>query len=145
MPVGKRHKMRASLNPFIRIHCGMPSQRTCLEAGVNLPTIQILLGHANLEDHGALPAGLRCERPFDGQSAGWLGIARPHFHPEMTDHRPELADVFRAHHSDFLKRWSKTLSCHQRKALRDIQNCRTAALGGHLHQCDPVRTSCPLI
>ena len=54
----------------------------------------------------------------------------------MTDHRPELADVFRAHHSDFLKRWSKTLSCHQRKALRDIQNCRTAALGGHLHQCD---------
>jgi hypothetical protein len=54
----------------------------------------------------------------------------------MNDHRPELADVFRTHQSDFLKRWSRTLSRHQRKALRDIQNCRTAALGGHLHQCD---------
>jgi hypothetical protein len=54
----------------------------------------------------------------------------------MNAHRPELADVFRTHQSDFLKRWSRTLSRHQRKALRDIQNCRTAALGGHLQQCD---------
>jgi Putative transposase/Transposase zinc-binding domain len=54
----------------------------------------------------------------------------------MNAHRPELADVFRTHQSDFLKRWSRTPSRHQRKALRDIQNCRTAALGGHLHQCD---------
>lgn len=54
----------------------------------------------------------------------------------MNDPRPELADVFRTHPSDFLKRWSRTLSRPQRKALRDIQNCRTAALGGHLQQCD---------
>jgi hypothetical protein len=54
----------------------------------------------------------------------------------MNAHRPELADVFRTQQSDFLRRWSRTLSRHQRKALRDIQNCRTAALGGHLQQCD---------
>jgi hypothetical protein len=51
-------------------------------------------------------------------------------------HRPELADVFRTHQSDFLARWNRVLSRQQRKALKDLQNCRTAALGGHLHQCD---------
>ena len=54
----------------------------------------------------------------------------------MNAHRPELADVFRNHRSDFLARWGRTLSRPQRKALRDIQDCRTAALGGHLQQCD---------
>jgi hypothetical protein len=54
----------------------------------------------------------------------------------MKAHRPELADVFRIHQRDFLRRWNRTLSRHQRKALRDIRDCRTAALGGHLQQCD---------
>jgi hypothetical protein len=54
----------------------------------------------------------------------------------MKTHRPELADVFRIHQRDFLRRWNRTLSRHQRKALRDIRDCRTAALGGHLQQCD---------
>jgi hypothetical protein len=47
-------------------------------------------------------------------------------------HRPELADVFRTHQNDFLARWNAVLSREQRKALRDIRDCRTAALGGHL-------------
>ena len=38
--------------------------------------------------------------------------------------------------SDFLARWNSVLSRQQRKALRDIRDCRTAALGGHLQQCD---------
>jgi hypothetical protein len=54
----------------------------------------------------------------------------------MNPHRPELADVFRTHQDDFLARWNPVLSCQQRKALRDIRDCRTAVLGGHLHQCD---------
>jgi len=54
----------------------------------------------------------------------------------MKPHRPELADVFRAHQSDFLARWNRVLSRQQRKALKDIRDCRTAVLGGHLHQCD---------
>jgi hypothetical protein len=54
----------------------------------------------------------------------------------MKPHRPELADVFRTHQSDFLARWNPVLSRQQRKALKDIRDCRTAALGGHLHQCD---------
>ena len=54
----------------------------------------------------------------------------------MKEHRPELADVFRTYQSDFLAGWNRVLSRQQRKALQDIQKCRTAALGGHLHKCD---------
>ena len=54
----------------------------------------------------------------------------------MTDHRLEVADVVRQHQKEFLERWGHTVSPQQRKALRDIGSCRTAALGGHVEQCD---------
>ena len=54
----------------------------------------------------------------------------------MKEHRLELADIFRAHQEDFLNRWNPVLSREQRRALRDIRDCRTAVLGGHLQQCD---------
>lgn len=55
----------------------------------------------------------------------------------MSDHRRlELADVFRTHQDEFLARWNPVLSREQRRALRDLRDCRTAALGGHLQQCD---------
>ena len=54
----------------------------------------------------------------------------------MREHRLEVADVFRQYGEAFLKRWGHTISPQQRKALRDIGACRTAALGGHIEQCD---------
>ena len=36
----------------------------------------------------------------------------------------------------FLQRWGHALSDQQRKVLRDIGLCRTAALGTHLERCD---------
>jgi hypothetical protein len=54
----------------------------------------------------------------------------------VREHRLEVADVFREQQGAFLKRWGHTLSPQQRKALRDIGACRTAALGGHIEQCD---------
>ena len=54
----------------------------------------------------------------------------------MKAHRPELADVVRTHQQDFLARWNPVLSREQRKALRDIGQCRSAALGGRIQQCD---------
>jgi Putative transposase/Transposase zinc-binding domain len=54
----------------------------------------------------------------------------------MKEHRLELADIFRAHQEDFLTRWNPVLSGEQRRALREIRDCRTAVLGGHLQQCD---------
>jgi len=54
----------------------------------------------------------------------------------VTEHRLEVADVFHAHQNEFLHRWGHTVSDQQRKVLRDIGLCRTAALGTHLERCD---------
>jgi hypothetical protein len=47
-----------------------------------------------------------------------------------------MADIVRTHHRDLLSRWSQVLSRQQRKALCDIRDCRSAALGGRVEQCD---------
>jgi len=47
---------------------------------------------------------------------------------------PELQDVFNLHGEAYQQ--SHPLSPQQQKAMRDIQNCRTAALGGHMDTCD---------
>jgi hypothetical protein len=54
----------------------------------------------------------------------------------MEEHRLELADVFRTYGDDFMARWEPVLSRVQKKAFDDIRACRTAALGGHMDQCD---------
>jgi Putative transposase/Transposase zinc-binding domain len=48
----------------------------------------------------------------------------------------EMADVVRQHGAAFLQRYGATLSGEQHRALRAIALCRTAALGGHITQCD---------
>ena len=48
----------------------------------------------------------------------------------------EVADVVRQHGAAFLARYGHTLSGAQHRALRAIAVCRTAALGGHITQCD---------
>jgi hypothetical protein len=54
----------------------------------------------------------------------------------MTAPALELADIFRLHGPAYLTRFGDSLSAQQKRALRDISLCRTAALGGHVHQCD---------
>ena len=49
---------------------------------------------------------------------------------------PELGDIFRIHGPAYFKAFGDSLSGGQRKALRDIAACRTAALGGYAKQCD---------
>jgi putative transposase/transposase-like zinc-binding protein len=48
----------------------------------------------------------------------------------------EVADIVRAHGDEFRRAHAKSLSVGQRRVLRAIERCRTAALGGHLEQCD---------
>lgn len=48
--------------------------------------------------------------------------------------KPELADIVRAHGAAF--RAAHGLCPVQHRALRAIERCRTAALGGELRQCD---------
>jgi hypothetical protein len=54
----------------------------------------------------------------------------------MSEHRLEVADVFRKHEGGFLAQWGRVLSPQQRKAFVAIRDCRTAVLGGHVDQCD---------
>jgi len=54
----------------------------------------------------------------------------------MRQPQLEVADVVRQHGEAFLARYGPTLSGAQHRALRAIALCRTAALGGHITQCD---------
>jgi len=47
----------------------------------------------------------------------------------------EVADVIRSHGEAFLQKYGRHLSGTQKKALRDLAACRTAALGGHVQRC----------
>jgi hypothetical protein len=48
----------------------------------------------------------------------------------------ELAEVIRAFGPAFEERYGHTASVAQRRALRDLVRCRTAALGGHVEACE---------
>jgi hypothetical protein len=52
----------------------------------------------------------------------------------MTQHRLEVADVFREHADEYLAKYGGTAA--DRRVLRAVQNCRTAVLGGHVEACD---------
>jgi Putative transposase/Transposase zinc-binding domain len=54
----------------------------------------------------------------------------------MSEHRLEVADVFRKHERNFFERWGAVLALYQKKAFQAICKCRTAALGGHVDRCD---------
>ena len=48
----------------------------------------------------------------------------------------EVADVFRQHGAAFLQTHGATLLPEQRRVMRAIEECRTAAVGGHVAECD---------
>ena len=54
----------------------------------------------------------------------------------MRSHRLEVADVIRAHGSSYLESYGTSTSADQKRVLRQLAACRTAALGGHMKKCD---------
>jgi len=54
----------------------------------------------------------------------------------MSRPNVEVADVVRQHGQAFLERYGHTLCGEQHRALRAIELCYTAALGGHKTRCD---------
>lgn len=48
----------------------------------------------------------------------------------------EVAEVFRRYGSAYRQKHAGSLSRGQRRVMSAIERCRTAALGGHLEQCD---------
>ena len=53
----------------------------------------------------------------------------------MTRPTVEVADILRVQGQRFLDRYRASFDFQQFKAFRALQNCRTAALGGHLDAC----------
>jgi Transposase zinc-binding domain len=48
----------------------------------------------------------------------------------------EVADVFRRYGKVYREEHGASLSTEQRRVMSAIELCRTAALGGHVEQCD---------
>jgi hypothetical protein len=48
----------------------------------------------------------------------------------------EVADIIRRHGEDFLAIYGESISADQKRLLDTLVACRTAALGGHVDQCD---------
>ncbi len=48
----------------------------------------------------------------------------------------EVADIFRRYGDTYRQQAGGSLSTAQRRVMTAIETCRTAALGGHLEQCD---------
>jgi hypothetical protein len=114
-----------------------------LEDGVEIRVIQVLLGHAKLDNtalytrvatkivrtvtsrstrspHGlALQSGESQRRP--------LSAVRPAL---------EIADIFRHHGPAWRTDHAGHASLGQLKVMMAIEDCRTAALGGHIEGCE---------
>ena len=65
-----------------------------------------------------------------------------HAHAPPSAPRLEIATIFRAHGGSF--RQKHRLSPEQDHVLRDLERCRTAALGGHLYRCQQCSAEVPL-
>ena len=54
----------------------------------------------------------------------------------MSHQGPEVADLFRRYGEAYRQQHGTTLSTAQHRVITAIELCRTAALGGHLEECD---------
>jgi hypothetical protein len=54
----------------------------------------------------------------------------------MARSGPEVADVFRRYGDAYREQHGASLCTAQRRVMTEIELCRTAALGGHVEQCD---------
>jgi Putative transposase/Transposase zinc-binding domain len=54
----------------------------------------------------------------------------------MGQPKLEVADIFRRHGAAYRQEHDASLSTEQRRVMTAIEICRTAALGGHVEQCD---------
>src|SRR5262249_9793618 len=86
--------------------------------------------------HESLPPRRPPRAACHRESPGRPGLASGPGPTAMSRPLLEVADVVRQYGATFLARYGPTLSGAHHRALRAIALCRTAALGGHITQCD---------
>ena len=114
-----------------------------VEAGADLRTVQLLLGHVKLE-HTVIYLHLSqrhlqaVANPLDAMPVSAARHRAPHAPVAQAVTRPpfEVADIVRRHGDRFLETHRAWVTGQHRRVLRAIAQCRTAALGGHRDRCD---------
>lgn len=56
--------------------------------------------------------------------------------PPAFERKLELADIFRLHGPAYLEKYGEHMLPSHKRAIADIIDCRTAALGGEVYFCD---------
>src|SRR5215472_1657500 len=95
-----------------------------------------LAGSSSPAHDGTLHLRVAGARGRDEESVGSVGSTCAGNRSLLTRPTLEVADILREYTPAFLEVYGDTISPQQRRVLRDLARCRTAALGGHLECCD---------